>query len=140
MLRESFARSHSLTQRRKEALAAASSLTSRQVEIWFQNRRARLRSKASAERCAALEAELARLREENRAIRESAVACACALETVQQAALGALAAARQETATAQAVLLRQLVAGAGGGTALPPALPPLQLPPLPQQLPQLRFA
>ena len=64
--------------------------------MWFQNRRARLKMRDAASRCAALEAENERLRAENAAVRAAAASVAQALEALQRTAAGALAAAHQQ--------------------------------------------
>ncbi len=102
LLHASFAACPTLTRERKASLAAAARLAPRQVEVWFQNRRARLKAKDAAARCATLEAQIAALRAENNAIRESAAAVAAAMEQLQRAAAIALAQAHAETMAARA--------------------------------------
>jgi hypothetical protein len=77
------------------------------VEVWFQNRRARLKMRDAATRCTALEAENERLRAENAAVRAAALSVATALEALQKSAAGALVAAHTQARAAAA-------GGAGG--------------------------
>ena len=92
LLYASFASGPRLTRERKAALAAATRLAPRQVEVWFQNRRARGKAKDAAARCATLEAELAALRAENAAVRDAGAALAATMAAMQRGAGGPLAA------------------------------------------------
>ncbi len=89
--------------------------------------RARSKATDALQRCAALEAELARLREENRSIRGAALVCAAAMEAMQRQSAHMLARAQQESAAARAALSLQgelaswgalASAAAGHGVAL----------------------
>ena len=119
LLHAAFAACPTLTRDRKAALASAAQLAPRQVEVWFQNRRARLKMRDAATRCTALEAENQRLRAENAAVRAAAMSVATALEALQKSAAGALVAAHTQARAAAAG------AGATAGGAQMLAVPPL---------------
>ena len=128
LLHTSFAACPTLTRERKAALAAAASLAPRQVEVWFQNRRARLKMRDAASRCAALEAENERLRAENAAVRAAAASVASALEALQRTAAGALAAAHAQARSGAALELPAALLPFFGGGAQPLHAASLALP------------
>ncbi|XP_073007622.1 homeobox-leucine zipper protein HOX3 [Typha latifolia] len=66
LLEESFRQYHTLNPRQKEALAHKLKLRPRQVEVWFQNRRARTKLKQTEMECEYLKRCFGSLTEENR--------------------------------------------------------------------------
>ncbi|XP_066309270.1 homeobox-leucine zipper protein HOX3-like [Miscanthus floridulus] len=66
LLEESFRLNHTLTPKQKEALAGKLALRPRQVEVWFQNRRARTKLKQTELECEYLKRCFGSLTEENR--------------------------------------------------------------------------
>ncbi|KAK8933325.1 Homeobox-leucine zipper protein HOX3 [Platanthera zijinensis] len=66
MLEESFRQNHTLNPKQKEALASKLRLRPRQVEVWFQNRRARTKLKQTEMECEYLKRCFGSLTEENR--------------------------------------------------------------------------
>ncbi|PKU62101.1 Homeobox-leucine zipper protein HOX3 [Dendrobium catenatum] len=66
MLEESFRQNHTLNPKQKEALASRLRLRPRQVEVWFQNRRARTKLKQTEMECEYLKRCFGSLTEENR--------------------------------------------------------------------------
>ncbi|KAG5240471.1 homeobox-leucine zipper protein [Salix suchowensis] len=66
LLEESFRQRHTLNPRQKEALALQLKLRPRQVEVWFQNRRARSKLKQTEMECEYLKRWFGSLTEQNR--------------------------------------------------------------------------
>ncbi|XP_020268512.1 homeobox-leucine zipper protein HOX3-like [Asparagus officinalis] len=66
LLEESFRQNQTLNPKQKEALATKLKLRIRQVEVWFQNRRARTKLKQTEMECHYLKRCFVSLREENR--------------------------------------------------------------------------
>ncbi|KAJ8485712.1 hypothetical protein OPV22_018197 [Ensete ventricosum] len=66
LLEESFRQHHTLNPKQKEALAMKLKLRPRQVEVWFQNRRARTKLKQTEMECEYLKRCFGSLTEENR--------------------------------------------------------------------------
>ncbi|KAH7686147.1 homeobox-leucine zipper protein [Dioscorea alata] len=66
LLEESFRQNHTLNPKQKEALATRLKLRPRQVEVWFQNRRARTKLKQTEMECEYLKRCFGSLTEENR--------------------------------------------------------------------------
>ncbi|XP_078153563.1 homeobox-leucine zipper protein HOX3-like [Carex rostrata] len=66
LLEESFRQNHTLNPKQKEALAMKLKLRPRQVEVWFQNRRARTKLKQTEMECEYLKRCFGSLTEENR--------------------------------------------------------------------------
>ncbi|XP_075491489.1 homeobox-leucine zipper protein HAT4-like [Primulina tabacum] len=66
LLEHSFGQHSTLTLAQKQALAEKLNLKPRQVEVWFQNRRARTKLKQTEIDCEVLKKKLERLSEENR--------------------------------------------------------------------------
>ncbi|XP_047053317.1 homeobox-leucine zipper protein HOX3-like [Lolium rigidum] len=66
LLEESFRLNHTLSPKQKEALAIKLKLRPRQVEVWFQNRRARTKLKHTEMECEYLKRCFGSLTEENR--------------------------------------------------------------------------
>ncbi|KAG0456129.1 hypothetical protein HPP92_023917 [Vanilla planifolia] len=66
LLEESFRQNHTLNPKQKEALASRLRLRPRQVEVWFQNRRARTKLKQTEMECEYLKRCFGSLTEENR--------------------------------------------------------------------------
>ncbi|GKV43680.1 hypothetical protein SLEP1_g50941 [Rubroshorea leprosula] len=66
LLEESFRQNHTLNPRQKEALAMELKLRPRQVEVWFQNRRARSKLKQTEMECEYLKRWFGSLTEQNR--------------------------------------------------------------------------
>ncbi|KAJ8758488.1 hypothetical protein K2173_000209 [Erythroxylum novogranatense] len=66
LLEESFRQHHTLNPRQKEALALQLKLRPRQVEVWFQNRRARSKLKQTEIECEYLKRWFGSLTEQNR--------------------------------------------------------------------------
>ncbi|XP_068643937.1 homeobox-leucine zipper protein HOX3-like [Aristolochia californica] len=66
LLEESFRENQTLNHRQKEALASQLKLKPRQVEVWFQNRRARTKLKQTEMECEYLKRCFGSLTEENR--------------------------------------------------------------------------
>ncbi|KAK9935267.1 hypothetical protein M0R45_022377 [Rubus argutus] len=66
LLEESFRQHHTLNPRQKEALASQLKLRPRQVEVWFQNRRARSKLKQTEMECEYLKRWFGSLTEQNR--------------------------------------------------------------------------
>ncbi|ONI31677.1 hypothetical protein PRUPE_1G325000 [Prunus persica] len=66
LLEESFRQHHTLNPKQKEALAMQLKLRPRQVEVWFQNRRARSKLKQTEMECEYLKRWFGSLTEQNR--------------------------------------------------------------------------
>ncbi|KAE8698995.1 Homeobox-leucine zipper protein HOX3 [Hibiscus syriacus] len=66
LLEESFRQNHTLNPKQKEALALQLNLRPRQVEVWFQNRRARSKLRQSEMECEYLKRWFGSLTEQNR--------------------------------------------------------------------------
>ncbi|XP_072995164.1 homeobox-leucine zipper protein HOX3-like isoform X1 [Typha latifolia] len=66
LLEESFRQNHTLNSKQKDALAMKLKLRPRQVEVWFQNRRARTKLKQTEMECEYLKRCFGSLTEENR--------------------------------------------------------------------------
>ncbi|GAV67331.1 Homeobox domain-containing protein/HALZ domain-containing protein [Cephalotus follicularis] len=66
LLEESFRQNHTLNPKQKEALATHLKLRPRQVEVWFQNRRARSKLKQTEMECEYLKRWFGSLTEQNR--------------------------------------------------------------------------
>ncbi|KAG7659149.1 Homeobox-like domain superfamily [Arabidopsis suecica] len=66
LLEESFIQNHTLTPKQKKDLATFLKLSQRQVEVWFQNRRARSKLKHTEMECAYLKRWFGSLKEQNR--------------------------------------------------------------------------
>ncbi|PSR88163.1 Homeobox-leucine zipper protein, partial [Actinidia chinensis var. chinensis] len=66
LLEESFRQNHTLNPKQKEALAMQLKLKARQVEVWFQNRRARSKLKQTEMECEYLKRWYGSLTEQNR--------------------------------------------------------------------------
>ncbi|KAM7275192.1 hypothetical protein ACFE04_017058 [Oxalis oulophora] len=66
LLEESFRQNHTLNPKQKEALATQLKLKPRQVEVWFQNRRARSKLKQTEMECEYLKRWFGSLTEQNR--------------------------------------------------------------------------
>ncbi|XP_044494556.1 homeobox-leucine zipper protein HOX3-like [Mangifera indica] len=66
LLEESFKQNHTLNPKQKEALAMQLKLRPRQVEVWFQNRRARSKLKQTEMECEYLKRWFSSLTEQNR--------------------------------------------------------------------------
>ncbi|KAG0494975.1 hypothetical protein HPP92_005969 [Vanilla planifolia] len=66
LLEESFRLNHTLNPKQKQALASKLRLRARQVEVWFQNRRARTKLKQTEMECEYLKRCFGSLTEENR--------------------------------------------------------------------------
>ncbi|KAJ4973246.1 hypothetical protein NE237_006420 [Protea cynaroides] len=66
LLEESFRENHTLNPKQKETLALQLKLKPRQVEVWFQNRRARTKLKQTEMECEYLKRWFGSLTEENR--------------------------------------------------------------------------
>ncbi|CAN4124049.1 unnamed protein product [Withania somnifera] len=65
LLEESFRQNHTLNPKQKEALATQLELKPRQVEVWFQNRRARSKLKQTEMECGYLKRWFVSLTEQN---------------------------------------------------------------------------
>ncbi|KAK2635370.1 hypothetical protein Ddye_030162 [Dipteronia dyeriana] len=65
LLEESFRQNHTLNPKQKEALATQLKLRARQVEVWFQNRRARSKLKQTEMECEYLKRWFGSLTEQN---------------------------------------------------------------------------
>ncbi|KAI5387093.1 homeobox-leucine zipper protein HOX3 [Lathyrus oleraceus] len=66
LLEESFRKNHTLNPKQKECLAMQLKLRQRQVEVWFQNRRARSKLKQTEMECEYLKRWFGSLTEQNR--------------------------------------------------------------------------
>ncbi|KAG2322373.1 hypothetical protein Bca52824_015586 [Brassica carinata] len=66
LLEESFIQNHTLTLKQKQELAILLKLSQRQVEVWFQNRRARSKLKHTEMECEYLKRWFESLKEQNR--------------------------------------------------------------------------
>ncbi|KAK3189503.1 hypothetical protein Dsin_029064 [Dipteronia sinensis] len=66
LLEESFRQNHTLNPKQKETLATQLQLRARQVEVWFQNRRARSKLKQTEMECEYLKRWFGSLTEQNR--------------------------------------------------------------------------
>ncbi|XP_041016343.1 homeobox-leucine zipper protein HOX3-like isoform X1 [Juglans microcarpa x Juglans regia] len=69
LLEESFRQNHTLNPKQKEGLAMQLKLRPRQVEVWFQNRRARSKLKQTEMECENLKRWFGSLTEQNRRLR-----------------------------------------------------------------------
>ncbi|KAJ8570243.1 hypothetical protein K7X08_006820 [Anisodus acutangulus] len=69
LLEESFRQNHTLNPKQKEALAMQLKLKTRQVEVWFQNRRARSKLKQTEMECEYLKRWFGSLTEQNRRLK-----------------------------------------------------------------------
>ncbi|MCD7453930.1 Homeobox-leucine zipper protein hox3 [Datura stramonium] len=69
LLEESFRHNHTLNPKQKEALAMQLKLKARQVEVWFQNRRARSKLKQTEMECEYLKRWFGSLTEQNRRLK-----------------------------------------------------------------------
>ncbi|KAI7981348.1 Homeobox-leucine zipper protein HOX3 [Camellia lanceoleosa] len=70
LLEESFRQNHTLNPKQKEALAMQLQLKARQVEVWFQNRRARSKLKQTEMECEYLRRWFGSLTEQNRRLQK----------------------------------------------------------------------
>ncbi|KAH6802183.1 homeobox-leucine zipper protein 17 [Perilla frutescens var. frutescens] len=70
LLEESFRQNHTLNPREKETLAEMLRLKPRQVEVWFQNRRARSKLKQTEMECEYLKRWFGSLSEQNRKLQK----------------------------------------------------------------------
>ncbi|KAF7133112.1 hypothetical protein RHSIM_Rhsim09G0097500 [Rhododendron simsii] len=70
LLEESFRHNHTLNPKQKEALAMQLKLMPRQVEVWFQNRRARSKLKQTEMECEYLKRWFGSLTEQNRQLQK----------------------------------------------------------------------
>ncbi|XP_011070725.1 homeobox-leucine zipper protein HOX3 [Sesamum indicum] len=70
LLEESFRLNHTLNPKQKEALAQQLNLKPRQVEVWFQNRRARSKLKQTEMECEYLKRWFGSLTEQNRKLQK----------------------------------------------------------------------
>ncbi|XP_009600601.1 homeobox-leucine zipper protein HOX3-like [Nicotiana tomentosiformis] len=70
LLEESFRQNHTLNPKQKEALAMQLKLKPRQVEVWFQNRRARSKLKQTELECEYLKRWFGSLTEQNRRLKK----------------------------------------------------------------------
>ncbi|CAH8308451.1 unnamed protein product [Eruca vesicaria subsp. sativa] len=66
LLEDSFIQNHTLTHKQKQELATFLKLSQRQVEVWFQNRRARSKLKHTEMECEYLKRWFGSLKEQNR--------------------------------------------------------------------------
>ncbi|CAN8235660.1 unnamed protein product [Cochlearia groenlandica] len=66
LLEDSFIQNHTLTPKQKQELATFLKLSQRQVEVWFQNRRARSKLKHTEMECEYLRRWFGSLKEQNR--------------------------------------------------------------------------
>ncbi|KAJ7954226.1 Homeobox-leucine zipper protein [Quillaja saponaria] len=69
LLEESFRQNHTLNPKQKETLAMQLKLKPRQVEVWFQNRRARSKLKQTEMQCEYLKRWFGSLTEQNRRLK-----------------------------------------------------------------------
>ncbi|CAF2139366.1 unnamed protein product [Brassica rapa] len=70
LLEESFIQNHTLTSKQKLELATFLKLSQRQVEVWFQNRRARSKLKHTEMECEYLKRCFGSLKEQNRLLQK----------------------------------------------------------------------
>ncbi|XP_054810692.1 homeobox-leucine zipper protein HOX3-like isoform X2 [Prosopis cineraria] len=70
LLEDSFRQNHTLNPKQKESLAKQLNLRARQVEVWFQNRRARSKLKQTEMECEYLKRWFGSLTEQNRRLRK----------------------------------------------------------------------
>ncbi|CAG7904319.1 unnamed protein product [Brassica rapa] len=70
ILEESFIQNHTLTHKQKQELATFLKLSQRQVEVWFQNRRARSKLKHTEMECEYLKRLFGSLKEQNRQLQK----------------------------------------------------------------------
>uniref|UniRef100_A0A3Q7GDV0 Homeobox domain-containing protein n=2 Tax=Solanum lycopersicum TaxID=4081 RepID=A0A3Q7GDV0_SOLLC len=70
LLEESFRQNHTLNPKQKEALAMQLKLKARQVEVWFQNRRARSKLKQTEMECEYLKRWFGSLSEQNQRLKK----------------------------------------------------------------------
>ncbi|MQL84298.1 hypothetical protein Taro_016794 [Colocasia esculenta] len=118
LLEESFRHNHTLNPRQREALALELNLTSRQVEVWFQNRRARSKLKQTEMECQYLRRCFGSLTEENRRLQRELQA----LRAAPPAPLSPNHNCEPAPAAALSMCPRcERVTTAGGGAAAPPA-------------------
>ncbi|GER44492.1 homeobox-leucine zipper protein family [Striga asiatica] len=70
LLEQSFLQNHTLNHKQKDILAMELKLKPRQVEVWFQNRRARSKTKQREMECEYLKQWFGRLTEENKKLQK----------------------------------------------------------------------
>ncbi|CAA0824450.1 Homeobox-leucine zipper protein ATHB-17 [Striga hermonthica] len=70
LLEQSFLQNHTLNHKQKDVLAVELKLKPRQVEVWFQNRRARSKTKQREMECEYLKNWFGRLTEENKKLQK----------------------------------------------------------------------
>ncbi|KAL3654479.1 hypothetical protein CASFOL_004160 [Castilleja foliolosa] len=70
LLEQSFLQNHTLNPKEKEALAVELNLKTRQIEVWFQNRRARSKMKQTEMECEYLKKWFGSLTEQNKRLQK----------------------------------------------------------------------